>query len=197
MSKRDPDRTAQKILEAAFTEFADKGFAGARVDEIAKVSGVNKRMIYYYFQNKEGLYEAILKMTFASKREAARQAPTDPLELLEHYTNTAFHDRDFIRLLQWEALGWEHRPVIDEEERRKTFLVTREKLIKMHEMGIIPEELEPKFIQFVYVAMTWFPTAFPQLARMITDGDSSTEEYQKDYLDFLHKLTCKIISLPE
>ena len=57
-SIRDAERTQQAILAAAEDEFADKGLAGARVDTIAEQSGVNKRMLYYYFGSKEGLYIA-------------------------------------------------------------------------------------------------------------------------------------------
>jgi TetR/AcrR family transcriptional regulator len=63
------DRPARKaILAAARHEFAAKGLAGARVNEIAERSGVNKQLIYYYFGNKEGLYAAALEAVYAEIR---------------------------------------------------------------------------------------------------------------------------------
>ena len=56
----DPDRTMANILQVATAEFADKGLAGARIDEIAALTSTSKRMIYYYFGSKEGLYVAVL-----------------------------------------------------------------------------------------------------------------------------------------
>jgi AcrR family transcriptional regulator len=58
---RDSEQTKSRILAAALDEFAVKGLAGARVDEIARVAGANKAMIYYYFENKEGLFNALFQ----------------------------------------------------------------------------------------------------------------------------------------
>ncbi len=52
------------ILEVATAEFADKGLAGARIDEIAALTHTSKRMIYYYFGSKEGLYLAVLEEAY-------------------------------------------------------------------------------------------------------------------------------------
>lgn len=61
---RNPQRTRQRILDAARVVFAGKGFDGARVDAIALESGVNKRMIYHYFGNKDGLFAAVLEAVY-------------------------------------------------------------------------------------------------------------------------------------
>ena len=58
-----PIEPRDRILAAAEAEFADKGFAGARVASIAARAGVNKAMLYYYFGNKEALYDAVLTRT--------------------------------------------------------------------------------------------------------------------------------------
>jgi len=67
---RDPERTRAAILDAATQEFAANGLTGARVDAIANRARVNKRMIYHYFGDKEGLYLAVLEATYASIRAA-------------------------------------------------------------------------------------------------------------------------------
>jgi AcrR family transcriptional regulator len=69
-SVRDPVRTRAAILAAATAEFASKGLKGARVDTIARRAGANKRMIYHYFADKEGLYLAALEATYAAIRTA-------------------------------------------------------------------------------------------------------------------------------
>jgi len=58
---RDADLTKQLMLDAAEIEFAFHGLKGSRTDEIAKAAGVSPRMIYYYFESKEGLYKAVLE----------------------------------------------------------------------------------------------------------------------------------------
>jgi TetR/AcrR family transcriptional regulator len=66
--RRDPDRTREAILIAAQHEFATKGLSGGRVDEIARRACANKRMIYHYFGNKEGLYLAALERVYEDLR---------------------------------------------------------------------------------------------------------------------------------
>jgi AcrR family transcriptional regulator len=68
--KLDPERTRQNILAAAYDEFAENGLNGARVDAIAARTNTVKRMIYYYFGSKEGLYLAVLEQAYSAIRTA-------------------------------------------------------------------------------------------------------------------------------
>lgn len=80
---RDPERTRARILEAAKAEFAKYGLGGARVDRIAAHAEANKRMLYYYFGNKDDLFLAVLEDAYAHIREAEkalRLAELDPPE---------------------------------------------------------------------------------------------------------------------
>jgi len=63
-TSRTSQETRQRILNAASREFADAGFAGARVDEIASRAGVNKALLYYHVGNKQALYTAVLIRNF-------------------------------------------------------------------------------------------------------------------------------------
>jgi len=67
---RDPARNRGRILAAALGEFARSGLGGARVDRIAARAGANKRMLYYYFGNKEDLFLAVLESRYAHIRRA-------------------------------------------------------------------------------------------------------------------------------
>lgn len=67
-SRRDPNRTREAILAAAQDEFAHKGLSGGRVDAIARRSRANKRMIYHYFGDKQGLYLAVLERVYEGLR---------------------------------------------------------------------------------------------------------------------------------
>jgi AcrR family transcriptional regulator len=66
---RDADRSQGIILVAARDEFAEHGLGGARVDRIAERAGLNKRLIYYYFEDKEKLFQAVLEQTYRDIRE--------------------------------------------------------------------------------------------------------------------------------
>ena len=76
----DPERTMANIMEVAMAEFAEKGLAGARIDEIAQATHTSKRMIYYYYGSKEGLYLAVLEEAYRRMRQIEDQLKLDDLE---------------------------------------------------------------------------------------------------------------------
>jgi AcrR family transcriptional regulator len=82
---RDPEQTRARILAAARAEFARAGLGGARVDRIAQAAGANKRMLYYYFGNKDELFTAVLEATYEHIRDAEkalRLTEIDPPEAI-------------------------------------------------------------------------------------------------------------------
>jgi len=119
-------RTRGDILEVAIAEFAANGYAGARVDEIAARTRTTKRMIYYYFGSKEGLYLAVLEQAYAQIRVVERGvrvdalAPSDALRRLAQatYDHHTTHP-EFIQLVSIENI---HRA----EHLRRSETVMRE-----------------------------------------------------------------------
>src|SRR5579859_5771452 len=103
-AKRDPGRTRERILSAALKEFAAKGFAGARVDAIARRASINKRMLYHYFGDKEELFKAILRRKISERQAWADALSGEPEETLPFWFEAACNDADWVRLFQWEAL---------------------------------------------------------------------------------------------
>ena len=109
--RRDAERTKKELLEVATREFADQGFAGARVDEIANQTRTTKRMIYYYFNGKEQLFEAVLERAYASIRAAEQTIEVDhldPIAAIRRLAELTFdhHEShpDFIRLVSIENI---------------------------------------------------------------------------------------------
>ena len=74
---RDAAETRENILAVAAREYADKGLAGARIDEIAEKTASSKRMIYYYFGGKDELYRAVLERAYLHIREQEQDARDD------------------------------------------------------------------------------------------------------------------------
>ena len=105
------DQTRARILEAALTEFSSKGLAGARTEQIAEAAGVNKALLYYYFESKEKLYEAALEMAGARVRDRSMAVFTlnaSPGErvlriALDHF-DRILSQREFQSLLQQEMV---------------------------------------------------------------------------------------------
>ena len=108
---RDADRTQREILEVATKEFAEQGFAGARVDEIAARTRTTKRMIYYYFGSKERLFVAVLERAYAGIRAAEQTIEVDhldPVAAIRRLAELTFDHHEshpeFIRLVSIENI---------------------------------------------------------------------------------------------
>jgi AcrR family transcriptional regulator len=78
--RRDPEATRRNIIEIATEEFAEKGFNGARVDDIAARTQTSKRMLYYYFGDKEGLFVAVIEQAYGRIRAIEATLKLDHLE---------------------------------------------------------------------------------------------------------------------
>ncbi|MDP2680001.1 MAG: TetR/AcrR family transcriptional regulator [Rhodoferax sp.] len=107
----DPERTMAGILDVATVEFAEKGLDGARIDEIAAATKTSKRMIYYYFSSKEGLYRAVLEDMYRRMRSIesglhlADLPPVEALQKLVSFTFDHHHSNEnFIRLVMSENM---------------------------------------------------------------------------------------------
>lgn len=107
--KQNPEAVRQDILTAAIAEFAEKGLASARVDDIAAKTKTSKRMIYYYFGDKQTLYENALEAAYAQVRQGEDQLDLEHLEPVEALARlvafTFDHHRkhpDFIRMVMIE-----------------------------------------------------------------------------------------------
>jgi AcrR family transcriptional regulator len=109
--KPDAERTRREILAAARQEFAENGLSGARIDTIAARMRTNKRMIYYYFGSKEGLYLATLEQVYSEIRSVEKEldldslTPSDAVRRIIEFTFD-YHEAhpDFVRLVSIENI---------------------------------------------------------------------------------------------
>lgn len=107
---QDPEGVKRDILEVAQREFVEKGLSGARVDEIAARTATSKRMIYYYFGDKAGLYRAVLERAYAGIRdiEGTLDRSLSPREALATHVGMTFDyhadNPDFVRLVMVENI---------------------------------------------------------------------------------------------
>jgi AcrR family transcriptional regulator len=107
----DPERTRANILQVAEAEFGEKGLAGARIDEIAAATKTSKRMIYYYFGSKEGLYLAVLEEAYRRVRDVEAELhlqdlePEEALRRLVAFTfDHHLNHENYIRLVMSENI---------------------------------------------------------------------------------------------
>lgn len=186
--ERNPRRTRDRILAAAIREFAAKGFHGARVDLIARRASINKRMLYHYFGDKEGLFKAVLRRKISERQAWAETLSGDPAETLPFWFEAACKDVDWVRMLEWEALQNGTQKVIDEEERLASVSRGLDRIRRRQARGLLAADLDPRHMMLAMRSLTMFPVAFPQLTRLIIGRPVSDPKFQKERSDFLRKL---------
>ncbi len=113
--RNDPERVKADILKVATAEFSEKGLSGARIDEIAEKTQASKRMIYYYFRDKESLYLHTLEASYQEVREQENTLDLDHLDpdtalrrLVEFTFRHHAASPDFIRLVMIENIHHGH-----------------------------------------------------------------------------------------
>ncbi|HUA65196.1 MAG TPA: TetR/AcrR family transcriptional regulator [Alphaproteobacteria bacterium] len=184
---RNAERSRERILSAALKEFAAKGFAGARVDAIARRANINKRMLYHYFGDKEELFKAVLRRKIGERKTWADTLSGDPEETLPFWFEAACKDADWVRLFQWEALEGNWQKVIDEKERLASTAEGLERIRQRQERGQISPDLDPRHVMLTMRSLTLFPVAFPQLTRLITGKSVFDPSFQEERAEFLKR----------
>jgi AcrR family transcriptional regulator len=189
---RNPSRSRERILSAALKEFAAKGFAGARVDVIARRANINKRMLYHYFGDKEELFKAVLRRKIGERQAWAESLSGDPEETLPFWFEAACKDADWVRLFQWEALQGNWQKVIDEKERIEFIDQGLQRIRQRQERGQISSEFDPRHVMLTLRSLTMFPVAFPQLTRLITGKSVFDPKFQQERSEFLKKFAAAL-----
>ena len=151
---RDTNATKARLLDAAFTEFAAYGIAGARVDRIADSAGVNKRLIYVYFGNKAQLFDEVLRRAMTA---GAESVPFD-VDDLPGYAGAIFDHLvarpDLMRLRLWKLLERPSATGLEPDTlRHKTAEVAR-----AQQRGDLARDMGPEDLltMVLAAAQAWF-----------------------------------------
>jgi TetR/AcrR family transcriptional regulator len=184
---RDPGRTRERILSAALKEFAAHGFAGARVDAIARRAAINKRMLYHYFEDKEGLFRAVLRRKIAERNAWAEASSGEPTETLPFWFEAACKDTDWVRMLEWEALQGADKKLIDARQRRAAVARGLERIRQRQARGQVSAAFDPRHVMLAMRSLTMFPAAFPQLTQLIMGRPISDPVFQRERTAFLRQ----------
>jgi TetR/AcrR family transcriptional regulator len=182
--KRDPERTRERILDAALAEFAEHGFAGARVGAIAGRAGVNEQLISYYFDGKEGLYRTVQDRWRLTSAEASR--PDVPIaDVIAAFLRLNVDQRSFARLLVWEGMADTGNDIVAPEPY---FTEMVDDLRRRQGAGEIAGDLDPPYVLLMLFAAVLAPTVIPQMARRFTGLSADSAEFQATYADQLRRV---------
>ncbi len=183
---RKPSESRQAILKAAVGEFAREGLAGARTDAIARQAGVNKALLYYYFQDKETLYAAALDSCFADQsRHMLRVLEQDlpPRDKILHYVGEYFdfmamHSQNRV-LARREMMRAGHRSVHFRRIARRYFQPLFVRLTRLIREGVERgdfRDVDPAQVIPSIVALVVFYFAAAPMLRVVTGYDPFSQD---------------------
>jgi AcrR family transcriptional regulator len=189
---RDAEATKERIFNAAGTEFAEHGLAGARIDAIAKRAGANKQLIYAYFGSKEKLFAAVLGRRLARVDEDIDPQP----DRLPEYAGEIFdfhaEHPDLARLLVSEALSYRGRSVPDQEAREAHKSRKVNAVRTGQEQGTVDRSFDPSHLLMFIIALA----VWPQVAHQIVAYDPADPEARARYRASLVEAVRRIVTPP-
>lgn len=195
-----PEESRAAILKAAINEFAENGIAGARTDAIARSAHVNKALLYYYFKDKEAIYQAVLDQVFTGLR--AEVVPTlagdlPPRQKVLNYVGAYFDyiaaNPRFPRVVQgeWVRTG-SNRTGQMQRLAREYFRPIYLKLAEVLREGIATGEFRPinpmHFIPSMVAIIIFYFSAAPVIQTLIQADPLAPEhiaERRAFVLDFI------------
>jgi AcrR family transcriptional regulator len=157
------------------------------VDAIARGAAINKRMLYHYFGDKEGLFRAVLRRKIAERQAWAESQSGDPAESLPFWFEASCKDRDWVRLLEWEALQVGERQVMDEPQRLAAMAGGLKRIRQWQARGQISNAFDARHVMLAMRSLTMFPVAFPQLTGLIMGRPVSDPGFQRERAAFLKR----------
>jgi AcrR family transcriptional regulator len=183
---RNPGSSRDKILRVALQEFAKEGLSGARVDRIAERAKTSKNMIYYHFQNKDGLYREVMKGAYVSHREAERDAEinlSDPVGTLKSLIIRSFdylcRNEMFVRLVMSENMnhGKHMKHFDDLKEENKGIIDTLDSVLQEgKKRGLFRDGIAPIEVHLTISALGFHYVSNKYTFARLFDIDMNSEE---------------------
>lgn len=193
IKQRDAIRTREAILAAAAREFGAKGYAGARMEGIARAAGVKKELLYHYFKGKEHLFEEVRDSRIEDGLRREPGLPANPVDIIPTRFSKLVADIEWVKFLTWEAAQGNERQLPLHKERRRNIFRYIEAIKREQQAGRLPRDLDPRLLQLAIFALTTYPLAFSQITRLATGRSAHDKEFQREWAVFLKRLSKRII----
>lgn len=189
-AKSGAQETRQRILAAGQAEFAEHGFAGARVDRIAAAAGANKQLIYRYFSNKEGLYDAVIENLASQSRQtmaSVRGLGASYLEQFGSDERSNFLRDAWARIIAWEGLTDASSSPSTEAARRENYRLIADWIADDQRRGVLPKDFEPQYLEALFTSASLLPFTMPKVFEMIL-GRHPDDNAVADWVMFLRDI---------
>ncbi|MCZ7501816.1 MULTISPECIES: TetR family transcriptional regulator [Agrobacterium] len=205
-AKRDPEGVRRDILSVAMEEFSQNGLSGARIDEIAARTRTSKRMIYYYFTDKESLYQHVLEEAYAKVRGGESDLGLDDLEPvagLEKLCRFTFdhHRRNpaFIRMVMIENIhhGRHMQSSGTIRELNRTAIEALESvLVRGQQSGIFRQGIDALELHWQISALSFFNVSNVATFSFIFGDSLFTDEGQETLSQHASDMVLRYVLAP-
>lgn len=203
---QDPEGTRRNIIEIAMREFAERGLSGARIDEIAEKTNGSKRMIYYYFGDKDGLYLRCLEEAYRMVRSEEADLKLDHLspelalkKFVEHTFEHHNRNPDFIRMVMIENIH--HGKFLERSEIIQQLNSTvindlKDLYSRGVSEGIFREGIEPLELHWHISALCFFNVSNRATFTKIFDMELDSKAQQKRLCAQVVEMILRFAELP-
>ena len=207
VAKRDPEGVRRDILTVAMEEFSQNGLSGARIDEIAARTRTSKRMIYYYFGDKEGLYQRVLEEAYGKVRGGESDLELDGLDpqaALERLCRFTFdHHRrhpDFIRMVMIENIHHGRHMQVSQTIRglNRPAIEALEGVLKRgQESGVFRTGVDPLELHWQISALSFFNVSNSATFSHIFGGELFTDDGQERLSVHVAEMVLRYVLRPD
>ena len=204
---RDPEGVRRDILTVAMEEFSQNGLSGARIDEIAARTKTSKRMIYYYFGDKEGLYQRVLEEAYGKVRGGEHDLELDaldPVSALDKLCRFTFdHHRanpDFIRMVMVENIHHGRHMQMSKTIRdlNQPAIEELEKVLRRGQAdGLFRQGLTPLELHWQISALSFFNVSNSATFSLIFGGDLFTDTGQQKLSAHVAEMVLRYVLRPD
>ena len=204
--ERNPERSRERILDAALEEFAAHGYAGARVEAIARRAGLNKQLISHHFGGKRALYQAVMgerRLRGGGELVGAADAASDALAAFFERART---DPEWVRVLLWESLEHEDsdapagaasddRAGVAGMEARRARYRDRVRWVEEEQAaGRLPADLDPTLLLLSLLGAALYPVLLPDVCEAMTGSRPDDARFAARYRDHLSDLARHLVA---
>jgi TetR/AcrR family transcriptional regulator len=170
-------------MDAAAAEFGAHGYAGARIRAIATRAGVNQQLISYYFDGKEGLYQAMSQQWQQRQRELAPPGTPMP-EQMRRYALEVLRSPESVRVFAWSGLQYAG-PDDDPDRASRTQLLAGsvDELRALQQAGRLPAEVDPACLLVMLMAAAMATTTLPHVIEGLCGADPKSPEFVEHFAD--------------
>ena len=192
--ERNAERSRERILDAALEEFASHGYAGARVEAIARSAGLNKQLISHHFGGKRALYQAVMEERRLRGGGELMGTPDRLPDALGAFFERARNDQEWVRVLLWEAVEAEGEEAgVAGADARRARYVDRVAWVEAEQLaGRLPPELDPTLLLLTLLGGALYPVLLPDVCEIMTgsrpDDDAFAQRYRAHLARFVAHL---------